>query len=99
MDLPFLGGPPLPGILFLLQQLAEGAEAAGGAVYVLNGNHEARKGDVRRANYEMTQSSLTPHRSSPLLRCSTSQATLATLRSALSERAPGSGGGSRRCSA
>ena len=30
------------GILFLLQRLAEGAEAAGGAVYVLNGNHEAR---------------------------------------------------------
>lgn len=29
-----------PGILFLLQRLAEGAEAAGGAVYVLNGNHE-----------------------------------------------------------
>lgn len=28
------------GILFLLQRLAEGAEAAGGAVYVLNGNHE-----------------------------------------------------------
>ena len=28
------------GILFLLQRLAEGAEEAGGAVYVLNGNHE-----------------------------------------------------------
>jgi hypothetical protein len=28
------------GLLFLLQRLAEGAEEAGGAVYVLNGNHE-----------------------------------------------------------
>ncbi len=28
------------GILFLLQRLAEGAEEVGGAVYVLNGNHE-----------------------------------------------------------
>ena len=28
------------GILFLLQRLAEGAEEVGGAVYLLNGNHE-----------------------------------------------------------
>ncbi len=32
--------PAFAGLLFLLQRLAEGAEEAGGAVYVLNGNHE-----------------------------------------------------------
>lgn len=37
------------GILRLLWQLAEGAEEAGGAVYILNGNHETLNvaGDFR----------------------------------------------------
>lgn len=38
--------PHCPGILFLLQRLAEGAEAAGGAVYVLNGAKPDRKSVV-----------------------------------------------------
>lgn len=40
LSLTVCHGIATAGILFLLQRLAEGAEAAGGAVYVLNGNHE-----------------------------------------------------------